>query len=69
MEAEYETPSCICGCHIYKNVWVSVVGEVLECERQQQSDKDRYAVAVKKDQMIIGHLPRKISRVCLLFLR
>ena len=69
MEAEYEIPSCIRGYHIYKNVWVSVVGEVLECERQQQNDKDRYAVAVKKDRTIIGHLPRKISRVCLLFLR
>ena len=49
MEAEYEIPSCIRGYHFYKSVWVSVVGEVLECERQQQNDKDRYAVAVKKD--------------------
>jgi len=30
---------------------------------------DRYAVAVKKDEMIIGQLPRKISHVCSLFLR
>ena len=31
--------------------------------------KDRYAVAVIKDGVIIGHLPRKVSRVCSLFLR
>ena len=29
----------------------------------------RYAVAVKTDGPVIGHLPRKVSRVCSLFLR
>ena len=30
---------------------------------------DRYAIAVLKQETIIGHLPRKISKVCSLFLR
>ena len=30
---------------------------------------DRYAVSVVKDRTVVGHLPRKISRVCSLFLR
>ena len=30
---------------------------------------DRYAVAVMKDAMLVGHLPRKISLICSLFLR
>ncbi len=30
---------------------------------------DRYAVAVLKQGTAIGHLPRKISKVCSLFLR
>ena len=30
---------------------------------------DRYAVAVLKEETIIGHLPRKMSKVCSLFLR
>ena len=38
------------------------------CEREPRNSTDRYAVAVKKDGTIIGHLPRKISRVCSLFL-
>ena len=37
--------------------------------REPQNSHGRYAVAVQKDDRIIGHLPRKVSRVCLLFLR
>ena len=39
------------------------------CEPEPRNSTDRYAVAVKKDGIIIGHLPTKISRVCSLFLR
>ena len=39
------------------------------CERELRNAKDRHAVAVKKDGTVIGHLPRKVSRVCSLFLR
>ena len=30
---------------------------------------DSYAIAVEKDETIIGHLPRKVSRVSNLFLK
>ena len=39
------------------------------CERETHNDRDRYVVAVKKTGTVIGHLPRKVSRVCSLFLR
>ena len=28
--------------------------------------KDPYAVAVMRDNVVVGHLPRKISRICTL---
>ena len=34
-----------------------------------ENASDRYAVAVKREGTIIGHLSRKVSRVCSLFLR
>ena len=40
--------------------------------RQQSgptNSADRYVVAILKEETIIGHLPRKISKVCSLFLR
>ena len=45
-------------------------GEVLSCEREACNAHDHYDVAVKMTGTtdIVGHLPRKVSRVCLLFL-
>ena len=40
-----------------------------KCKRELDNVSDRYAVAVKKDGTIIGHLPQNISWACLLFLR
>ena len=53
---------------VYKKVWAATVGEVLVCEREPKNPSDRYAVAVKNEGTIIEHLPRKLLRVCLLFL-
>ena len=64
-----ERACCVRGYHVYKEIWEAAVGEILVCEREPRNAADRYAVAVKKDGMIIGHLPRKVSRVCSLFLR
>lgn len=54
---------------MYKDVWEAAVGEVLICEREPDNDSDRYAVAVKKEGTIVGHLPQRMPRVCSLFLR
>ena len=55
------------GYHVYQTIWDAVVGGTLECRRQPLNEHDTYAVAVIKDDMIIGHLPRKVSRLCSLF--
>ena len=70
MEEIFETKCCIRGYHVYKEVWEAVVEESLVCEREPENASDRYVVAVKKPPgTIIGNLPRKVSRVCLLFLQ
>lgn len=64
-----ERSSCVQGYHVYRAIWDAVIGEDLVCERETTNEHDRYAVAVVKDGVIIGHLPRTISRPCSLFLR
>ena len=66
---EYGRDCCIRGYHIYKEVWEAAIGDVLECLREPSNARDRYAVATKKEGNIIGHLPKKISKPCVLFLR
>ena len=64
-----ERSCCVRGYHVYERIWSVTIGEELLCEREMDNERDRYAVAVIKDGVIIDHLPRKISRICSLFLR
>ena len=61
--------SCVRGYHVYKEIWRPVVGEEFACQREMNNEKDRYSVAVKEASRVVGHLPKKISCVCSLFLR
>ena len=54
---------------MYKNIWEAAVGETLSCVRESRNARNRYAVAVEKNDTVIKHLPRKISRVCALLLK
>ena len=45
-----------------------MIREDLLCERQPFNVVDRYAVAVLKDDTIVGHIPKKVSRICSLFI-
>ena len=54
---------------MYKDIGDAAVGEELLREREPLNAQDQYAVAVKREGIIVGHLPRKISRLRSLFLR
>ena len=63
------TDSMIHGYHIYQDVWTPVVGEHLQCVRVEDNAEDRYAIAVTKDGVTVGHLSQRISTLSLLFIR
>ena len=66
---EIRQDSCIRGYHVYNEIWTAVLGEVLLTQRELHNVTDRYAVAVKKHSgETVGHLPRKISRLCSMFI-
>ena len=66
---EYQLQWCMRRYHIYKEEWEAAVGEELKCEREKNNAKDPYAVAVVRENVIAGHLPRKTSRISTLFLK
>ena len=65
----YEVTSCVRGFHVYGDVWTPSVGEILICEKEDGNPSDLYAVAIKKGGEAIGHVPRKMSAACSLFLQ
>ena len=55
--------------HVYQNVWIPEIGEVLEAEVERENLYDKYAVAiVHADHAIVGHVPMKILKLCSCFL-
>ena len=57
------------GYHIYNSMWEAYVGEELLCQQEEDNAHDPYAVAVLKSATVVGHLPRKVSTLCSLFIR
>ena len=54
--------------NIYKATWAAAIWEELVCTREATNAANRYTITVMKEETIIGHLPRKISKVCLVFI-
>ena len=60
--------SCVRGFQVYSDRWTPALGEILVCEIEDGNASNSYTVAIKKGSEIIGHVPRKISAACHLFL-
>jgi len=57
--------SCVCGYHVYSEMWTAVFGEILCTERKLHNVVDRYVMAVTKDSgETVGYVTRKFSRLC-----
>ena len=70
MTDEYAYKACVRGYHVYRSIWTPFVGELLDCARDTGNRHDPYAVkVVNTSRETVGHLPKKISSTCSLFLR
>ena len=57
--------SIVRGHHIYKCVWTPHVGEQLQMQREENNENDPRTVAIMKDSVIVGCLPRESARIVL----
>ena len=55
----YVLESIVRGHHVYKRVWTPHLGEQLRIQREENNENDPRAVAVMKDSVVVGHLPRE----------
>ena len=72
--SSFVVDSAICGYHVYKDIWPSPVAEEqLQCEQEVGNSHDPMSVTIKKliggASTIIGHVPRRISPLCSVFIR
>ena len=69
-DQNFVVDSVVRGYHVYKDVWGAAAGEPLQCFWEPGNQSDPYAVAVRQrdNTVTVGHLPRKISSMCSMFL-
>ena len=67
-EVTFILDSCVCGYYVYKDLWNATPGETLTCIRERGNRNDVFEVAVQSDGNIVGHIPRQISCICMLFI-
>ena len=61
--------SVVHGHHVYKRVWRPAIGEQLKLIREECNEHDPRAVAIVKDERVVGHMPRCIAKTVWFFLR
>ena len=73
VKASTEIDTYVKGYHVYKNIWKPNVNEKLETEMELDNVMDKYAVCVKKNISIVGHLPLgknvELAKMIFYFLR
>ena len=67
--ASFSVEAMVRGYHVYKDIWSAVVGTELPCKCKDANRIDPFAVAIVQGAIVVGHVPKKISSVCSLFLR
>ena len=57
--------------HVYKDIWdaSSAIGDEFNRKREPGNRNDTHAVAITKEDVTIGHVPRAISPICSIFIR
>lgn len=61
--------SFIRGYHAYMDVWTPVEDEMLRLIPEPSNSVDRNAVAVMKEDQVVGHIPYNLAPIVSLFLK
>ena len=55
--ATFSLNSVVRGYHVYKDYWEAATGEILRCCEERTNIHDPFAVAIIKDDSVVGHVP------------
>jgi len=69
MHALFSMQAMVRGYHVYKLIWDAPCdNDILPCEREIGNPHDLSSVVVKKGTVVVGHVLRKISTICSIFI-
>ena len=69
----FEFTSYVMGYHEYKDCWTPVKSEMVKAVMEPKNKTDKFAVAVMKNDCLVGHLPKektgRFAKMIFYFLR
>ena len=76
--SEFSFTAAVRGFHVYHRVWLPHVGQCLSAEKEHGNAEDHFAIAITEhsdtradedadDRLVVGHLPRELSKVLVHF--
>ena len=68
-EASYLFESVVRDHHVYKQLWSPAIGEVLQLTPEEINEHDRFAACLVKGDVVVGFVPRELSRKIWHFLK
>lgn len=69
---EFTVQCCIRGYHIYQTEWKAEIGAQLNTipdKRPGALVEDKYAIAVRKEEKTVGHVPKFLSKLTFYFMK
>jgi hypothetical protein len=67
--ATFSVEAMVRGYHVYQGIWIPTAGEQLPCRKENGNIQDPFSVAVIDGTDVVGHVPKKISSICSMFLQ
>ena len=66
VEREFTVECCVRGHHVYQKEWEAEIGRKLTAQYETRPGalvQDKYAIALKQKGVIVGHIPKFLSKI------
>ena len=72
VEREFTVECCVRGHHVYQKKWEAEIGSKLTAQYETRPGalvQDKYAIALKQKDVIVGHIPKFLSKITYFYLK
>ena len=72
VEREFTVECCVRGHHVYQKEWVAEIGSKLTAQYKTRPGplvQAKYAIALKQKDVIVGHIPKFLSKITYFYLK
>ena len=72
VQREFTVECCVRGHHVYQKEWEAEIGSKLTAQYETRPGalvQDTYAIALKQKDVVVGHIPKFLSKITYFYLK